>query len=991
MQIKVGRRGVPLNLLLVFLVICIASTALVYYYYATQKAQIKQRIESELVAIAKLKADQIANWRKERLGDAATIIHNSFIIPDIRYFLEVRNETRTRDRILRWMKAFKRNDQYENILLLDTRGNLRLSSGEKQYRPSEDSVRLALEAIHSRSSVFSEIHLSKGSGTMHQNLAVPLISDETSKAVPVGAIILQINPDDFVYPLLKSWPASSRTAETLLAWRDGSDVVILNKAGYENLRTMRLPAGNAASLSGFATSEKDDLFSGMDYRGVNVLAATKIVGGSQWHVVAKVDAEEIFAPIRDLGWTLSLVIVGLIISSAGSIGLIWRNQSARYYRAQYEAELNRVALLRHYEPLTRHSNDSIILFDSDGGIIEANERSSAMLGYPIEELLHMNVRTIGTTCALLDMDELGKKLNMSEEKGIMFESEYLRKDGTALPVEVSLRAFEIEGRSFFQTIIRDITERKKGEMRISAMNALLKLFMKKTSRQEYLSAVINLIRLWSGCSSAGIRLLDKNGCIPYESQQGFSREFLDSENLLTVTDHQCACVRVMLGQHYDLESKYVNEHGSFKIDDLKALLVSLSDEDRRSYRGGCFGEGFRSLAVVPVRHQEKTVAAIHMADERPGIISSGSLELVESLSLLIGEAIFRFATEEALKLSEEHYRSLIESSSDCIYQLTLDGDYLSMNSKMSAFLGNPDSSVFIGKEFVEQVAGNNEAVLMAISMASGGDITSVRYKSSIRRGRDIWWDAVLSPVKNIEGKIVSILGISRDITERMQAEDELRNSHAELRRLSAHLQSITEEERTRIAREVHDELGQVLTALKIDTAWLAKRLPPENRELVDKSSMMMKLIDNVIQSVKRICTELRPTLLDHLGISAAIEWQAEEFRKRTGLKCELNLYSTSATKQVSTVLFRVLQETFTNITRHAEATKVRVLLKEDDGLIIFKITDNGKGITREHLRKPQSFGLLGMRERVHSIGGRLSIRGLRGGGTSVKVTVPSCK
>jgi PAS domain S-box-containing protein len=971
----------------------VAATALLYYYYETQQSQIRQQIENELVAIANLKADQTINWRKERLGDADTISNNAFIIPDIRRFLEGSVEPKTKSRILKWMRSFKRSDQYLNILLFDTRGNVRLAVNDKPYIPGKNIKRLIPQAIKTKTAVFSDIHLSRGIGRLHQDLVAPLISDETPNAVCVGVIVLQINTDDFIYPLLRTWPSSSqKTAETMIIWSEGDEVVMLNKSSYENLQPMRSPLENPSAFASFAINENEDFFNGADYRGVNVLAAMKVVKESPWRIVAKVNADEIFAPIRELGWIMTLLLIGLALMSGGSIALIWRNQSAMYYRAQYESELKRVALLRHYEPLTRHANDSIILFDADGSIIEANERSSSMLGYRIEELLHMNVRTIGTTCALLDMDELGKKLNVSEEKGIVFESEYLRKDGTVLPVEVSLRAFEIEGRTFFQTIIRDITERKKSELRISAVNALLKLFMKKTSRQEYLAAVINLMRLWSGCSSAGIRLLDRNGCIPYESHQGFSHEFMDSENWLSLTEHQCACVRVMLGKPQKIDSRFINQHGSFRTDDLINTLVNdLSGRESGQFRNGCFGEGFRSLAIVPVRHQDKVVAAIHLADERPGIVTSEILELIEALSPLIGEAIFRFATEEALKLSEEHYRSLIESSSDCIYQLTLDGDYLSMNSKMSVFLGNADSSVFIGREFVEQVAGNNEIVLMAINMASGGDITSVRYKSSLKPGRGIWWDAVLSPVRDSEGNIVSILGISRDITDRIEAEDELRSSHAELRSLSAHLQSITEEERTRIAREVHDELGQVLTALKIDIAWLAKRLPPDHPELLDKSTVMMKLIDNVIQSVKRICTELRPTLLDHLGISAAIEWQAEEFRKRTGLKCELNLYSTSANKQVSMVLFRVLQETFTNIVRHAEATKVRVMLKEEDGIIVFKITDNGKGISREQMRKPQSFGLLGMRERVHSIGGKFSIRGLRGSGTSIKVTVPSGK
>jgi PAS domain S-box-containing protein len=989
--LTIDHKRIPRHLLTVFIIITVAAGFLGYYYYQSQKSQITERIENELVGIANLKADQIVNWRKERLGDAETIFNNTFIVQDINHFVAGRAAPEIRKRILKWMQSFKRNDQYENILLLDTRGNLRLSAGPENQGIGPDAKKLVSEAVKTGKVGFSDLYKSKTTGEIRLSIVVPIMAVSDHKNIPVGAILLRMKPEDFLYPLLKRWHTASATAETMLVRRDGNDVLFLNSNKKGAALTLRLPIDMKELPAARAARGEEGIFEGIDYRGVKALAATKAIQDSPWHIVAKVDADEIYAPMRELGWSMALLIIGFILASGGSIALIWRNQSAQYYRSQYESELNRVALLRHYEPLTRHANDSILLFDADGNILEANERSVSMLGYSLEELLHMNVRTIGTTCALLDMDELGKKLSLSEEKGIVFESEYLRKDGATLPVEVSLKAFEIEQRTFFQTIIRDITERKKSEQRVNAMNALLDLFMKKTSKQEYLESVVNLLRIWTGCRIAGIRMLDRKGFIQYESYQGLSPDFLETENCLSVSVSQCLCIRVVLGRPDQQEASHMTPHGSFRCDNLETFLKGIPEEKLGLFRGRCIAEGFKSMAIVPIIYQGNINGVIQLADEKPDMVSAESLELIELMSPLIGEAIFRFATEEALKLSEEHYRSLIESSSDCIYQLTLDGDYLSMNSKMSAFLGNPDSSAFSGRQFVEQIAGNNEAALMAIGMAAGGDITSVRYRSVSRFGKDIWWDAVLSPVKDIDGKIISILGISRDITDRMKAEDELKSSHAQLKRLSAHLQSITEEERTRIAREVHDELGQVLTALKMDTVWLAKRLPTGQQELTDKAAVMMKLIDNVIQSVKRICTELRPTLLDHLGINAAIEWQAEEFRKRTGLKCELHLYSTSADKQISTVLFRVLQETLTNITRHAEAKKVRVMLREDEGMIILKITDNGKGITSEQMRKPQSFGLLGMRERVHSIGGTLRIRGRRNGGTAVKVMVPSVK
>ena len=983
-----NQRKIPRNMILVFAIIVLVATAIGYYYYENQKSQIRQRIENELAAIANLKADQIIYWRKERFGDAETIIHNSFIVPEIRRFLNGSSDPEATNRLIVWMRSFKNSYQYENIILIDREGNSRLSAGREKHGLGPDAIRLAREALETGKIRFSDLYVSRVTDSMRQSLAVPIISLVGNKADPVGVLLMRINPDDFLYPLLNRWPTPSRTAETMLVRRKGSEVVFLNHQRGA-APPISLPIDTTLLPAAAAARGEERIIEGIDYRGVQVLAATRSIQGSPWHIVAKVDMDEIFAPISELAWRMAILLVVLIGASGASIALIWHNQTARYYRAQYESELNRVALLRHYEPLTRHANDSILLFGSDGNILEANEKSCLTLGYPLEEMLHMNVRTIGTACALFDMDDLGKKLTMSEEKGVVFESEYMRKDGSKLPVEVSLRAFDVENRLFFQAIIRDVTERKEIERRINAMNALLNRFMKKTSRQDYLASVVNLLRAWAGSRCAGIRMLDGQGNIQYESHVGFGADFLDSENRLSAGHHQCTCIRVVLGTPDEHEAECTSRHGSFVCNDLEAFLGRLTEEGRKRYRGICYHEGFRSLAVIPIRYQDEIFGVIHLADERAGVIAAKSVELIESMSPLIGEAICRFATEEALRLSEDHYRSLIESSADCIYQLNLAGEYLSMNTKMGAFLGEAVAGSFAGKPFAGQVAGRAETVLLAIQRSAQGETSSVRFRSLDRQGKEVWWDAVLSPVCDLDGRVISILGISRDVTDRIKAEVELRNSHAQLRRLSAHLQSITEEERTKIAREVHDELGQVLTALKMDTVWLAKKLPPGHDELLGKSDSMLKLIDSVIQSVKRICTELRPTLLDHLGISAAIEWQTEEFRKRTAIECDLHLYGISADKQVGTVLFRVLQEALTNIARHAQATKIKVMLRQEGGNVIMKITDNGKGIKKEQIRKTQSFGLLGMRERVHSLGGVFTIRGFRGGGTSIKVTVPA--
>ena len=231
---------------------------------------------------------------------------------------------------------------------------------------------------------------------------------------------------------------------------------------------------------------------------------------------------------------------------------------------------------------------------------------------------------------------------------------------------------------------------------------------------------------------------------------------------------------------------------------------------------------------------------------------------------------------------------------------------------------------------------------------------------------------------------------SQDTTEQKKAEEEVKNSQSQLRNLTAHLQSVREEERTLIAREMHDELGQALTAMKMDLSWLDKRLPKDQKPLFEKTKSMSKLADATLQTVKRISTELRPDLLDDLGIPAAIEWQAEEFHTRTGTKCEITVDPEDIIldKDRSTAIFRIFQETLTNVARHAKATKVKVSLKEKAGKIELKVRDNGKGITEEQVSNPTSFGLIGIRERTYYLGGNVVIKGLKDKGTTLTIRIP---
>jgi signal transduction histidine kinase len=232
--------------------------------------------------------------------------------------------------------------------------------------------------------------------------------------------------------------------------------------------------------------------------------------------------------------------------------------------------------------------------------------------------------------------------------------------------------------------------------------------------------------------------------------------------------------------------------------------------------------------------------------------------------------------------------------------------------------------------------------------------------------------------------------LKREIAERREAEQRVKQSRESLRALTARLQSVREEEQTRIAREIHDELGQALTGLKMDLAWLSQHLSPTAKELAQKTAAMSGLIDNTIHAVRRIASGLRPEVLDEAGLGTAIEWQVREFQKRTGIRCRITLpeEEPELERDQATAVFRILQEVLTNVARHAHATRVDVVMTLDARELQLEVQDNGRGIGESERRSSKSLGLLGMRERALLIGGEIDIAGLKGAGTRVMLSVP---
>jgi len=391
-------------------------------------------------------------------------------------------------------------------------------------------------------------------------------------------------------------------------------------------------------------------------------------------------------------------------------------------------------------------------------------------------------------------------------------------------------------------------------------------------------------------------------------------------------------------------------------------------------------------------------------------IHSPALETVKGINFVFATALvlylvlrrafrIRRLAEAARQISQQRFEAVALAATDAIWDLNLQTKIVWWSDGMHKLFGYAREDVSTQLEWwLERLhPDDKDRVLEAIRQISdeGGPAWSGHYRF---RRKDGSFASVIDRgfiLRDHAGKPARIVGGISDVTEREQAQQALQSSGRQLRALSARLQSVREDERARVAREIHDELGQVLTALKINLDWLEKKLgvrdqDPSLNPLLDRVVESAEIADSAIASVQQIAYELRPSSLDNLGLVSALEQEAQRFQERTGVLCRVTLppEGIELPAEAATAVFRIFQEALTNVARHAKATETRILLQLETDQVLLQVEDNGQGIPPEALSNAKSLGLLGMRERAAVLGGQVSIGSIQPNGTRVSLRLP---
>jgi PAS domain S-box-containing protein len=482
---------------------------------------------------------------------------------------------------------------------------------------------------------------------------------------------------------------------------------------------------------------------------------------------------------------------------------------------------------------------------------------------------------------------------------------------------------------------------------------------------------------------------------------------------------------------------------SYRIVDLNPAAAEITGATREDLRGRTLAE-FPKLLDTPFPHRcqegfrtrsPKNLGEISYGDERirRGIYSVQIFPLSDNfMGVSLENVTKRRQAEQSLLESEERFRLLIQGIQEyAIFQLDPAGQVVTWNPGAERLKGYKAEeiigrhfSVFYPLEDLEE--GKPEKILEEAVRLGHVEDEGWRVRKD---GSKFWANVVVSTLRTPTGNLRGFVKLTRDMTgrrekeesltkakqllelrvdqrtavldrinqelrteiaDRLRAEEQLKTSLDQLRALAARIQSVREEERTSIAREIHDELGQACTAIKMDLALIGHKTANRQTRLRAKVASAIQLVDDMIVTLRRIASDLRPRTLDDLGLTAAIEWQAQEFQNRTGIRCRVTFPQEPLVLDVdrSTAIFRIFQESLTNVARHAQATRVEARLEKDSTQIRLQVSDNGKGFDLEEVKGRKSLGLVGMQERALLLNGEIKLESVPGKGTNLSLYIP---
>ena len=969
---------------LAFVVLAAAIATAGFFYLRRQQADTRLTMHDELTAIAELKVAQIVNWRTERLGDARFFSRAGFVAKDVEALWSDPNSPPARAETLAWLTLLKAGDRYERVTLFDAKLNPRLTVPARPEDSTREERALVEATFRTNTIVMSDLYRSDRDGEIYLDIIFPIFApgapsttlDSPSAAAnaPIAVILLRLDPHRFLYPLVQSWPTPSRTAETVLVRREGDEVVFLNELRHRTNTALnvRFPVSQPDLPAALILRGEDGFVEGLDYRKVPVLTAFRRIPDSPWLLGAKVDQEEIYAPLRRQALTVGGIVAALLLTVALGLGLVWRQRDTTFLRRELVLERERAALAERFAHLMQHANDIILLADTNWRIREANDRALECYGYSLAELQRLSLAELRAPEGRLEFPHQVEEF--LARGSAVFETVHRRKDGSTFPVEVSARLVEIGGVRYKLGIVRDITQRRAHEREIERLNRLYatlsqvnQAIVRTQSRDELFQTICRVAIEFGGFRMAWIGWLDAEtkAVEPVASAgdvEGYlSRDQINADDRSEGPNLTATAVRT--GQ-----SSVSNDY--------------LQDARRKPWHDLAAAKAFLSAAAFPIRFREEICGALTLYAGERDFFQAEETELLSEVALDISFALDQFEKEEQRRRAEE---ALGRSEADL--QLALEAARLGnwswnivtgetvWSARCKALYGLPPETAMTYERFLQAVhpedrARIDAALRQAVESRADYDVE----KRAVWPDGSVHWNATRGRVFcDAAGTPVRMAGVTLDITERKRAEEEIRRLNQTLeqrvRERTAELAAANKELES-FAYSVSHDLRAPLRHIDGFCDLLQKHLGAGLDEQGQRyfatvsgaAKQMGMLIDDLLSFSRTGRTEMRQTEvplsdlvqevirgLEHDAAGRNVEW-------KTGA-----LPAVKADRALLRQVFVNLLANALKYTRPRNPARIEIGGEEqaNDEVVIF-VRDNGVGFDPAYAHK-----LFGVFQRLH--------------------------
>ncbi len=718
-----------LTALMVIAAIITLGVAIAYTVFRIQSIHTEKG--EELTAIADGKLTQIANWRNERMGDAF-ILQSSYQFTQSIKMFEVLPSNITRMDVHDWLEALETVYGYQTYFVFDQKGDLLFSDLNDPDPLGSQTSTFIQESLISGKVIFSDLYKLENTDSIRMDLVIPIMDKDEENTI-IAVVVLRINPYQFLYPMLESWPIQSKSGETVLFRKEGNNLLYINSLRFnkDSAFNFSQPVDTPKLPAGLVINGEEGIITGVDYRGEPVIAVGRKISGSNWYILAKEDISEAYAEVKTQGWILGGTIL-LVVFLFALVGSSILRQGKEVYDLELSKVENAAARIRQsYEMLFDMANDIIVVVDEDGYVVDVNDRAVEIYGYSQSELLQLHTDDLRVNP---EERKFGSILSvLKEQDGIRYDTIHRKKNGDEFPVEVSLRHYDSDGKDFILSIIRDISDRKQAENALKDNLNALQSIIQASPLAVITTDLVGNIGVWSPAA---------------EKIFGWTEQEVKGKSLLDIFQRSSDGFQIFFknlqkaGKPIQLEREWHKKDGT-------TIQVSFNASFIRDYHGEV--SGFLGI-IADVTDLKKIEAENEkMAAER--------LQLLKRLKLQFERIPIGFVlTDENLKVLDWNPQA------EKIFGYSR--EEIIGKSQFDTIIP-PNQKKFV-KEIVQKIKDKRESEI-------------VTHENITKDGRQIQVEWHNTSLHDEDGNFLALMAMAIDVTEKYESERLLRESEQKLR------------------------------------------------------------------------------------------------------------------------------------------------------------------------------------------------------------------